>query len=984
MLAILKEDLPCAGDPALVRRGEEGLLEHARASADPAAMRFVTEALADSGLRPLLSAVFAYSPYLTRELTRSIAFVETIVDLGPDAAFDRLIADLLSHDVPALPTPTVMTLLRVAKRRAALLTGLADIAGAWQLDDVTRAMSRTAEICLNVALRHLLATPPMARLPRDGEGLVILGMGKLGAVELNYSSDIDLVIFYDDVKLGGADTIGQDLVRLTRSLVRLLEERTGDGYVFRTDLRLRPDPGAMPLAVSMSAAEIYYGSLGQNWERAAMIKARQIAGDVDSGRSLFAFLRPWVWRRSLDFAAIEDIHSIKRQINQHKLGPGSEALFGHNVKLGRGGIREIEFFAQTQQLIFGGREPDLRAPATCDALRALAGAQRIAPDTADTLIDAYIFLRKAEHRLQMVEDQQTHTLPTTPDGMSRFAGFMGFADQAAFAEAMNAVIGRVQQRFLALFERSPSLSGPGSLVFTGVEDDPDTLATLAELGFANPSRVAAAIRGWHHGRYRAMRSERAREILTRITPNLLVALGRTAEPDAAFFRFDGFLAALPAGVMLLSLLNENRELLDLLGNVMGMAPSLADQLSHNPGLFDELLTGDFFARLPDAAALADDLDRALGLARDYEDALVRVRGWVSGRKFQAGIHVLEAIGNGEETGRFLAAIAETALGRLLPLVEGEFATRHGRVRGGGMAILALGRLGGRMMSPTSDLDLVTIYDAPPGAVSDGTKPLDAPLYYTRLTQRLIAAVTARMGAGPLYAVDLRLRPSGEAGPVAAALDAFRRYHADSAWTWEHMALTRARVIAGPPALRTVVEAVVRDTLTAPRDPVQLLRDVAQMRQRIAEQHKAQNSWDFRYTPGALFDIEFVTQYLLLREAHDDPGLLSPETAIALERLHAKGHLQAAAAEALLKALRLSWRLQGLIRITTDRNFDPPLAPAAIRVRLAAEVASATVPPPVIPIDFHEAETILESVLAQSRHCYDEIVGEPARTLPTTP
>jgi glutamate-ammonia-ligase adenylyltransferase len=973
MITILADTLPHTNDAPSVRRGEEQWREHAAASGDTPVVEFARDALADPAVGALLRSIFGNSPFLTQELVGNVAFVQEFVEKGAEATFEALLAGLSTLPVSELPTQSVMKALRRIKRKASLLVALSDIGGIWPLERVTRALSDIAQATLDRAVAHLLATPPFAKLPRDGEGLVILGMGKLGAYELNYSSDIDLVVFYDHAVGGGRDDIGTDFTRLARALVKMMDERTGDGYVFRTDLRLRPDPSATPLAVSLAAAEVYYGSLGQNWERAAMIKARQIVGDAAAGSALFDFLEPWIWRRNLDFAAIEDIHSIKRQINQHKLKPGDARLLGHNIKLGRGGIREIEFFAQTQQLIFGGREPNLRTPATCDALSALATAGRIGGDTAEELTVAYRFLRTLEHRLQMVADQQTHTLPTTEEGMERIAGFMGFAGSQPFLETLSGQLGIVHDRFSALFGGSPSLSGPGSLVFTGVEDDPDTLATLTELGFKNAPSIAGAIRSWHHGRYRATRSERAREILTKLTPELLSALAATAEPDAAFNRFDAFLSSIPAGVTLLSLLAENRQFLGLVGRIMGMAPALADQLGHNPSLFDELLTGDFFAPLPDAATLLADLDRALSIARDYEDALVRLRRWTAGRKFQAGVHVLESVSDGEAAGHYLAAIAETVLVRVLPLVEAEFEKKHGRVPSGGFAIVAFGRLGGRLMSFSSDLDLVTIYDAPEGAVSDGERQLDGQVYYIRLTQRLIAAITAPMSEGRLYDVDLRLRPSGEAGPAAAALGAFKLYHKASAWTWEHMALTRARAVAGPPGLVNEIADTIRETLTAPRDPAKLLADVVAMRRRIAAQHPPRNRWNFKYAAGGLVDIEFAVQYLLLREAHADPELLTTETAMAIDRLADRGIISAEAAADLSRAVRLAWRVQGLIRLTTHDALDTDKTPAAIKGLLAREVARATGITDDELVDFGGAETILDSILAASRRRYEDIV-----------
>jgi glutamate-ammonia-ligase adenylyltransferase len=972
-------------DAPLVRRGEERWRERAIETGEAALVGFATEALADRPLGHLLRTAFAFSPFLTQELGDNIALVRDIAHLGFNHLCDRILNEVRALPAETMSTKEVARALRRRKRQASLLIALADIAGAWPLERVTAALSDLADACVDRAVSHLLATPTLAKSSHAGGGLIILGMGKLGARELNYSSDIDLVVFYDDELFCGSEAFdaGAAFTRLARALVRILDERTGDGYVFRTDLRLRPDPAATPLAVSLTGAEIYYGSLGQNWERAAMIKARQVAGDAASGDKLFAFLRPWVWRRDLDFAAIEDIHSIKRQINHHKVGPAQSGFLNYNVKLGHGGIREIEFFAQTQQLIFGGRDQALRVPGTCAALAALAAAGRIEAAAAQELTTAYRFLRTVEHRLQMIDDQQTHSLPTTDSRMDQVARFLGFPNRPEFLADLAVQVGRVRDHFAALFQKASTLSGPGNLVFTGVDDDPETLQTLGELGFENARGIAAAIRGWHHGRYRAMRSVRAREIVTKLTPALLASLARTAEPDSAFLHFDAFLGALPAGVTVLSLLAENSHLLDLVGRIMGMAPALSRQLGQSPALFDELLTSDFFAPLPDRTALAIDLDNALALARDYEDSLLRLRRWVAGRKFQAGVHILEAISDGVEAGRFLADVAEASLSRVLPLVEAEFADRNGRIAGGGLVVVAFGRLGGRVMSFTSDLDLVTVYDAPDGAVSDHRRGLHASAYYTRLTQRLVAAISAPMAEGKLYEVDLRLRPSGESGPVATSLSAFDHYHAESAWTWEHLALTRARTVAGAAALRDSVENLIRQTLTSARDPDRLRADVIDMRRRIAEQRKPRSRWDMKYTPGGLIDIEFALQYLMLREAHSHPGLLTTETERQLHYLLQAGIIGSETALDLDRALRLAWRVQGLIRLTTDRGFDPAEAPAAILARLAREVASAALPEPSPEIDFGEAETILESIMAASRLRYHEVLGTTPETTLTS-
>ena len=543
----------------------------------------------------LLASIFGNSPFLTGVAVKEWAFLIRLVEQGPDPLFHDIAAGIEKTEDLGEDTAAVMRRLRVAKRRVALVAALAEVAGAWSLEQQTAALSRFAEAALGAALRHLLREAARKRLisvtdadqPEQDSGLIVLGIGKLGGYELNYSSDIDLIILYDPVsaRVSARDGEQSFFVRLTRELVRILEAYTGDGYSFRTDLRLRPDPASTPLAMSVPAALAYYESVGQNWERAALIKARPVAGDRAAGRRFLRELQPFIWRKNLDFAAIQDIHSIKRQINAHR-GGGKIALEGHDIKTGRGGIREIEFFAQTQQLIWGGRLQELRVGPTCEALRRLAGAGRIDPATAVQLIDDYRFLRRLEHRLQMVEDAQIHALPSDRAGIERIAIFLGYSDAEAFVADLRAHLVSVERHYAELFEQAPNLAGPGNLVFTGADDDCETLRTLSRLGFAEPASVSALVRSWHHGRLRATRSQRAREILTELVPELLRIFGATPHPDAALRRFDQFLSHLPAGVQLFSLFHANPGLLALVAEIMAGAPRLAEQLAQHPALLE--------------------------------------------------------------------------------------------------------------------------------------------------------------------------------------------------------------------------------------------------------------------------------------------------------------------------------------------------------------------------------------------------------------
>jgi glutamate-ammonia-ligase adenylyltransferase len=970
--------LPQPSDARLLALGSaawDAALADARDDPDAERARFWS---ADPGGKCLLGAIFGNSPFLSRIAAAEWACLIRLAEEGPDPLFDALRATT-RHADGGENTAELMRRLRVARRRVALVAGVAELAGWWSLERQMEALSGFAADAIAAAVRHLLRaaaanglmTPADPDEPEADSGLIVLGLGKLGGGELNYSSDIDLILLYDPSRpaMPAGDALQPFFTRLARDLVRILDERTGDGYVFRTDLRLRPDPRSTPLAMSVPAALTYYETVGQNWERAALIKARQVAGDSVAGQRFVAELQPFIWRRHLDFAAIQDIHSIKRQIQAHK-GGGRIAVEGHDIKIGRGGIREIEFFAQTQQLIWGGRLRALRVAPTCTALRRLAAMRRIDSQTAETLIADYRFLRRVEHRLQMRDDQQTHRLPTDRAGIAALATFLGYVDTDRFVADLCSHLASVEKHYAELFEEAPSLAEPGNLVFTGAEDDTDTLATLARLGFADPAAIAATVRDWHHGRMRATRSQRAREILTELVPELLRLFGGTAHPDLALLRFDRFLSQLPAGVQLFSLFHANPGLLSLVADIMAEAPLLAESLAQRPALLDAVLTADFSAPVADWAGLASDLAAILAGAPGFEETLDLLRRWANERRFQVGVQLLCQDINGGRAGEILADIAEIAIAALLPAVMADFSRVHGEVPGGAFAVFAMGRLGSREMSLASDLDLILIYDAPDDSVgSNGPRPLPGSTYYARLSQRLITAITAPTAEGRLYQADMRLRPSGESGPIATSLAAFAHYQREEAWTWEHMALTRARPIAGDPTLCERAAAAITAVLRQPRDPRRLVVDVADMRRRIAESRPRPSPWDLRNRRGGLVDLEFVVQYLMLREAAQTPEVLRRDSGAVLAALGEADALPPQAIHELTEALALLRHLRALLALLSD---GVPGAEAL------AGPAGATLARCAGAVDFDRLDADMSGACARVRAWYDRLIARPAR------
>ena len=872
--------------------------------------------------RRLLRGVFGNSPFLTRIALRHPAYLLEILTQDIAVSFNALLDDL-RHQSDGSAEDEWMTALRVSKQKASLLLAMADVSQTWDGQNIVSHLTLFADCCVQTALDWAIRQSCDA-INAAESGFFVLGMGKFGAHELNYSSDIDLIVFFDAEKLARLTDKEPQVfaISITRKLVSLLSDMTGDGYVFRVDLRLRPDAGATQIALSTEAAEIYYETFGQNWERAAFIKARVIAGDFDVGNALLATLAPFVWRRYLDYASIEDVHSIKRQIHEHG-GHRKIAVNGHDVKLGWGGIREIEFFVQTQQLILGGRDTSLRGRSTCETLQKLFERGMIDAQVTAELTDAYWFLRLVEHRLQMIEDQQTHTIPADDDGVAHVAHFSGYEDVDAFRAKLIETLTLVRDHYNTLFENEPSLSQEtGSLVFTGVEDDPETLHSLSNLGFERPKQVSSAIRGWHHGRIRATRSERARQKLTAIVPVLIESFSKVSDPDAAFARFNRFLEGLPAGVQLFSLLHSNPHLLDLLTTVLGNAPRLAPILAGNAQMLDAVIEPGFLDELPTLKELSDDLAERMRTIDVFEEALDETRRWAHEQSLRIGVQTLTGRAVAEKAGAAYADLAEAALLTLLPVTQAYVGRKHGRLDGGDMAILAMGKMGSREMTAASDLDLIFIYDvADPDALSDGDAPLSASQYFMRLSQRFINALTVQTSEGGLFEVDMRLRPSGNSGPLATSLERFASYQQKDAWTWEHMALTRARVIGGSDVLRGKIDQVIATILCDERDPAKVARDVLDMRQKLEKEYPSKNPMEIKNVRGGLLDVEFICQFLQLTESQDHPEILRVHTKEALTAIDQAKILPIEDVRILLQACSHYHKVTQITRIAFDGAFS---------------------------------------------------------------
>jgi glutamate-ammonia-ligase adenylyltransferase len=830
-------------------------------------------------------------------------FLRAAAELRPELA-QTFIAEGLGPALALARACVGDTAQRLRRERLglALVTALGDLAGELTLEAVTATLSQFADRAIDEAIRTAVAE----RLP-DAEfaGLTVLALGKLGSRELNYSSDVDLILLYDPEALPrrGRDEPGQAAVRYGQRMIELLQARTADGYVVRVDMRLRPSPEVTPIALSVDAAISHYESSALPWERAAFIRARACGGDVALGTRFLGAIQPFVWRRSLDFGVVDEIRDISTRIRDH-YGQGQLLGPGYDLKRGRGGIREVEFFAQIQQLIHAGRDPALRAPATLDALSALAEAGRLPQPDARALADAYRQLRTIEHRVQMVSDAQTHLLPAEPAALDGVARLHGLEDGSALIAGLRPHVEEAERLFGELADdRAGRLS-----------NDPIVLRReLAEFGFRDPEGAAARIAELRSGRVRSTRSTAARNALEAMLPELMKAIGGGPDQSRALNRFSDLTERLSSGVNLYRLIAARPDLGELLATILSHAPALADQLARRPDLLDGLVDASSFALPPSAEQFGEQLGAAVAQL-PYDQALDRARRLINERRFALGVQLISGHRDPIAVAEGYSDIAEGALVALASRAEADFAAAHGRVPDGELLVLALGRFGGRALTHASDLDLIFLYDAPDGVRSDGDKPLTPADYYNRLARRVLAALSVPTAAGPLYEVDTRLRPQGEKGMLAVSLAGFETYQRSEAWTWEHMALCRARPLFGSPAGKRKLADLVCSVLRSPHDPGTVRRDAGAMRVDMARHKPASGPLDVKLGPGGLVDLEFAVHTLQLSHG----VAFDPRLEVAIAEFAERGLLDGS----VDPDLRLLSRILVCVRLLAPSSSEP--------------------------------------------------------------
>ena len=834
----------------------------------------------------------AHSPFLREALSARREVAEAFMREGAEAAASlAMTADADNVDAR----------LRRQRHGLALAVALGDLSGELPLERVTRLLSDFADRAIDEAITAAIRE----RVPdADPRGFAVIAMGKLGSHELNYSSDVDLLLLFDPATLPRRerDDVGEAAVRIGRRLIEILQKRTEDGYVQRVDLRLRPSAEVTPIALPVNAAISHYESSALPWERAAFIRARAAAGDIALGRRFLDANQPFVWRRSLDFGVIEDVRQISARIRDH-FAQGAHIGPGFDLKRGRGGIREVEFFVQIQQMIHGGRDASVRAPATLDAIAALLAAGRLENDVAEELASAYRLLRTIEHRAQMVDDSQTHLLPPEPAALDNVAQLHGLATGEELVAELRTSVDRAGSIFDSL---APDLS-------SRLSNDPDILSEeLATLGFSDPTAAARHVADWRTGKARSLRSPTAQQAFEAMLPALLRAIATGADPNHALNRLADIVERLSSGVNFFRLLEARPALAQLLAKILTHAPTLADQLSRRPELFEGLFDASCFAMPPPAEDFAAILSAAME-GHPYDVALDRARRLVNERRFALGVQLIDRRRDPLEVTEGYARVAEGALIALGNVVAGEFEQAHGTFPNADLVVVGLGRFGGYSLTHASDIDIIYLHSADEG-MSSGPKPLGPNDYFNRLASRVTAALSVSTAAGPLYDIDTRLRPEGAKGMLTVSLRAFDRYQREEAWTWEHMALCRARPMFGSPEARAEVSAMIDGILRMNRNFSKIAGDAAKMRADMERHKPAQGPLDVKLGPGGLVDLEFAVHVLQLTKHVG----LNTRLEVALEELAAESLVAAN----VVDALKLLSRMLVMMRLVAPGDVKP--------------------------------------------------------------
>lgn len=894
----------------------------------------------DNNFSDVSNSIFSNSPYLSNVIVKNLQFYLQFFEEDISEIFNTNIKKLGNYNFEK--KEDLEKHLRQEKNKIALLIAFGEITGLITGKQAMEYLSIFADLTITKATEFALKYYHKNKLivledesnPFHNSGLIVLAQGKLGSFELNYSSDIDLCIFFEDEKIEykGRKNLQQQYIQIAKDITDILSRRTADGYVFRVDMRLRPDPASNPLAVSLDKAEIYYFTIGQNWERAAMIRSRLVCGDEESYEIFKGFMDKNIWRKSLDFETIEDIHSIKRQIDS-KQGIHPKKLFGYNLKLGKGGIREIEFFVQTQQLIWGGRKPNLRKRGTVEALKALEEVGEIDTEATNELEEVYGFYRMVEHRLQMVNDEQTHSLPKDLEKMEEIAKFCGFENKDIFINKFIEKISIVQKYYSKLFETSPELTANlggenGSLIFTGASNHPDTLDTLKKLNYQEPEKISEVIRGWHYGRYNCTEKARSRAVLTKLIPSIVADFSKSADPDNAFIRFDEFLSRLPKGSQIFSMLAANPTILKLLAEIMGGYPKIAKNLTKNVFLLDYVLAPEFYSNLPKIGQLEKNLDENLRERKDIEEIYETIKDWANDRKFRVGIQLIRNQASIEETFRNLTNIAEVAISKITEKTIENFEAEIGHIEGGDFAVIAMGKLGSRELTFESDLDLVFVYEHDENIFTVESSNVTPISYYTRIANKIIYALSSISVTGKLYDVDLRLRPLGDSGPVASNLKTFDEYYNNqnqqnsNAWLWEYLVLTKARVIGKNIEFNKKVEEIIKRKLNFEWEAEEFDKEIEYIYTKFRDSKKIISEFDIKNTVGGLFDLEFLVRYLQLKYFPQFPDLEDTETVSTIHKLSNYEIIDFEEADFLKECFHFFSVSQAVLRLTSEETITP--------------------------------------------------------------